>query len=239
MWRRTIDTLGRFAARVWGQPQPDPVDVRRLFRSRKEPSSYLDYLALSWRCSVCPWEGLGRECIDARWPDDDYAESLTCPRCGGSLEHFRTAFFHELSRNRERLSAKDRVWLEMYEQWETEEPLRLDRDPPELPELEGDRLVFTWDVVGREDVEIPEVKQLRMGDQVLWQERCYWENWERFLEMAAVLRQRYGDRLYDLVPTQASLDSLYGDRLSAPNSVDAARAELRVAWDEAHAGAAR
>ena len=47
--------------------------------------------------------------------------------------------------------------------------------------------------------------------------------------MLDVLRKRYGSRLENLVPTPASELYLYGDRLSAPDRVQAARDALRGA----------
>jgi hypothetical protein len=48
----------------------------------------------------------------------------------------------------------------------------------------------------------------------------------RDLEVFAILRKRYGDRLAEVQPTRASETYLYGDRLGAPRRVERLNAKL-------------
>ncbi|MCB0210261.1 MAG: hypothetical protein KDJ52_13065 [Anaerolineae bacterium] len=53
-----------------------------------------------------------------------------------------------------------------------------------------------------------------------------WEVYDRFAEIAAILKQKYGTRLVDLVPTSRSLYALYGDSTAAYFYVARAREAL-------------
>lgn len=62
---------------------------------------------------------------------------------------------------------------------------------------------------------------IRNGDQVLFSEPAAWEaigfpHKSRYEGICEVLKQKYGDRVRDLVPTEASEMWLYGDKLSGP-----------------------
>jgi hypothetical protein len=80
--------------------------------------------------------------------------------------------------------------------------------PEQLPELEGKELILTWDQIEADSIVLH-------GEKVIWREKTGWEVWERFEEIAALLKQRYGERLVDIVPTPRSLYALYGDSTRA------------------------
>lgn len=88
--------------------------------------------------------------------------------------------------------------------------------PSQLPELDGDMLTLTWDQIEADSI-------ILYGDLVVWQERTGWEVCDRFEEIAAILKQKYGKRLIDLVPTPRSLYALYGDSTAASFHVAHAR----------------
>jgi hypothetical protein len=53
-----------------------------------------------------------------------------------------------------------------------------------------------------------------------------WEGYERFIEVAEILRKRYGTALRDLIPTPASELYLYGDELSSPRLIAQTRKRI-------------
>lgn len=65
-----------------------------------------------------------------------------------------------------------------------------------------------------------------MGDHVIFSEPAVYEGYERFDEVARILKSKYGSRLTDLVPTDESHLYLYGDRLGSPELVRSIRREL-------------
>ena len=83
----------------------------------------------------------------------------------------------------------------------------------QLPELDGKRLEFAWDF--EEDGEDERWTVVRLGGREIWREPAVWEGYERFDEVKALLKERYGSRFASLTPTQASELYLYGDKLSA------------------------
>jgi hypothetical protein len=80
--------------------------------------------------------------------------------------------------------------------------------PDQLPDLPGETLILTWDQIDADSTVL-------QGDRVLWRERTGWDVYERFEEIAGILKQRYGKRLVDIVPTPRSLYALYGDSTAA------------------------
>ncbi len=93
------------------------------------------------------------------------------------------------------------------------------RSPEQLPEIEGDELMFTWDHYGEDSI-------VSWRDRLIWRERTGWEVYERFEEIAVILQRRYGPRLRDLVPTPGSTWALFGDSSRGSGHVAAARAQL-------------
>jgi hypothetical protein len=91
--------------------------------------------------------------------------------------------------------------------------------PWQLPALEDVKLVLTWDQIEADSI-------ILHGDRVIWREKTGWEVYERFEEIAAILKQKYGRRLVDLVPTPRSLYALYGDSTRANFHVAYARKAL-------------
>jgi len=76
--------------------------------------------------------------------------------------------------------------------------------PEQLPDLQGEKLILTWDQMDSDSIVLHR-------DLVIWRERTGWEVYDRFVEIAGILKQRYGRRLVDIVPTPRSLYALYGD----------------------------
>ena len=61
---------------------------------------------------------------------------------------------------------------------------------------------------------------LRHEGAGVWRELACWERYERFEKVFDMLRERYGPRLVGVHPTAASEVYLYGDKLSAPATID-------------------
>lgn len=97
------------------------------------------------------------------------------------------------------------------------------RPDSELPELEGERLVFTWGIDNPDHRERPDDEiwtVIRCGERVVWRELAYWEGWERFNEVKDILKRRYGDRFGSLEPSDVSELYLYGDDLLASSKIE-------------------
>jgi hypothetical protein len=99
------------------------------------------------------------------------------------------------------------------------------KSPDELPDLPESEIVLLWDF--KEEQDGTSWTVIRHGDQILWSERAVYEGAERFIEGMGILRQKYGNRLVDLCPTDASGPYLYGDRIRTIDWIEQARASLR------------
>jgi hypothetical protein len=97
--------------------------------------------------------------------------------------------------------------------------------PSQLPDLDGEMLHLTWDQIEADSI-------IRHRDSMIWQERTGWEIYDRFGEIAAILKQKYGKRLTDLVPTTRSFYALYGDSLAAASHVSTVRQALSKEFRE-------
>lgn len=98
------------------------------------------------------------------------------------------------------------------------------REARELPELDGDQFVIAWDL---EELDGDHWAVLRHDGREIWREIAYFEGYERFAVVFEILRERYGSRLSAVNPTPASEHYLYGDKLSAPETIDHLNALLR------------
>lgn len=97
------------------------------------------------------------------------------------------------------------------------------REPAELPDLAGERLVIDWDFENRDE---EDWTILRHGDREIWRELAYWEGYTRFAEVFEILRARYGTRLAEVRPTKASGLYLWGDAWSVDRKIAEPNASL-------------
>lgn len=99
------------------------------------------------------------------------------------------------------------------------------REPDQLPEIDEDNFTLTWDFDG--SVRDDERTLIKRGETVIFSEPARWEEYERFHQIVEILKQRYGKRISDLIPTERSEMWLYGDKWSAPDYVNTVRDRLR------------
>jgi hypothetical protein len=183
-----------------------------------------------WQCEHCGWQGIGSELSNGEM----YSEvmEMDCPKCFEPILFYGYPPIALARANGSKLSPLDRDLLQTIESSRREfDRVRL-KDASQLPDLECDRLVLEWDC-DKSAPEIPDRQSpgwqtvIRHGSTEIWREVAHYECYERFLDVIDILLSKYGARLHDLVPTEASCLYLYGDSMSAPDKVDAARARLR------------
>jgi DNA-directed RNA polymerase subunit RPC12/RpoP len=174
-------------------------------------------------CPKCGWEDAATEASIELY--EGLCE-LECPKCSERLivvvfptpETTRAAAAAGNARAQEELAGLERREARRAKA----QAVALTR-PSQLPDAVGPvDVIWDFEEHGDECLTI-----LRAGDQVLWGELAYWEGIERFKEVAAILRRRYGRELRSITPSPASTLFLYGDKLSAPQTVDRVNAELK------------
>jgi DNA-directed RNA polymerase subunit RPC12/RpoP len=184
--------------------------------------NYLEWKDNQISCPACNWTGCGRETRAGELFAD--GAEFHCPECG---EYFRFILWpttqetlsSPLADSGERIAA-----LRIEHRWGRFDREKL-RGPEQLPTLEADTVVVRWDVHRGDDGE--EYIVLASDECEIWRELAWFEGYERFVEIANILQQRYGTRLADIVPTEQSEYYLYGDSMHASSVIESARKSLR------------
>jgi hypothetical protein len=174
-------------------------------------------------CRSCGWSGRGAD-------NENHFEELLDVRCPECERMLLIVAFPTIEETRAAAAAGNaRAQAELpnvdarEEQLNHAQNLEL-KTAGQLPDLEGDTLCIDWDLEERDD---EHWTVLRHGDREIWRELAYYEGYQRFAAVFELLRQRYGSRLTEVRPTPASEMYLYGDKLSAPQTIDALNASLR------------
>ena len=174
-------------------------------------------------CGACGWSGLGKE--------TSLSESFTdgaeyqCPRCAVDFGFVVFPTLAEAATD-PRADPFDRdaarLAMSRHEQFERTKL----KSPQQLPDLDPSPTTLAWDEVATEGQSAESVVILH-EDLEIWREQSFYENYERFGQVAALLKDKYGSTLVDLIPTKRSWMYLYGDRLSAPGFVDRVRENMK------------
>jgi hypothetical protein len=164
----------------------------------------------------------------------EYHEELmdcSCPVCDFfsapmlAIVSFPT--IEESRTNWDKLTNEERKQVEDIERFRDEFSRRKLRDASLLPDIPEKSFTLDWDFTDdgsrRETV-------IKHKGTVIFTEPALYEGYDRYIEIAEILRRRYGDALLDLVPTDPSKLYLYGDRISSPGIV--AEARRRVFSDQ-------
>lgn len=205
------------------KPRPDPSLMESPWESAWKKFKWSD----SWEteivvCRRCGWQGA----IEVDW-DEEFvtpygAIDFLCPRCPRvvHLASITLASTEEAREHWDELSAEEQSF---YTKRIEREAQRIEREAKathdfleSLPDIADDPLILVWDVEFEWQGRCANATDttIKHEGQVIWRERAYYECVDRFNEVVAVLRQKYGDRLKALIPTGRSMTYLYGDIIS-------------------------
>lgn len=189
---------------------------------------YDDWESTVLTCSKCGWTGTFDEGAVGHYNE---VMDSSCPRCviadPPMLAIVSYPTVAESHANRYKLSELERTFLDQMERFQSEFQSRKFRDPSQLPDIKSRAFTLHWDMDYADSGSAARYETLvKHGETVLLREEAAYEGYGRFIEVAKLLRGRYGPALRDLVPTTASWQYLYGDVLSAPLIVDEARSEI-------------
>jgi hypothetical protein len=192
-------------------------DLRRTCRSRptvmtpvrKTFEWYSNWKKEPFVCSHCGWQGLGNEAF----PDE--AGMIECPRCDHGVGYVE---FPNL-RDTERAAAlgnedaigdlpEKRAQIKQLEERIRRFEHEKLKAASQLPELAGESLEFTLDVIKVDD---EDYQVIQLGDVEVWRELAFWDHLPRFNELKNLLREKYGAKFKILTPTSWALDWLTGD----------------------------
>ena len=125
--------------------------------------------------------------------------------------------------NWDKVSEWDRKNIEAAEAFQVEFKRRKLREPVQLPDIAEPSFTLSWDFAAEASHQETLIKH---GDKIIFAEPALWEGYERFVEVAEILRARYGAALCDLMPTAVSELYLYGDYSGSSRVVAAARKRI-------------
>ena len=97
------------------------------------------------------------------------------------------------------------------------------RSPSQLPDIDDEDFTLMWDT---QKVDGEMYTLLKHGDTVIFKEIAFFEGGFRYKEVAEVLKEKYGERLKDLMPTPSGWLYLGGDSLPALWDAKKARTAL-------------
>lgn len=181
---------------------------------------YDDWRAQTFVCPTCNWTGKTEEL------DRDFFQDLIdakCPNCSTMLAIVSNPTPAETraaaaAGNPEAIRELARV-----EQMESRSA-RFEKGkltgPEQLPDLDGDKLEFVLDTEAHSGSENETYNIVRFGDRTIWRELAFWEGYDRFPELEAILEQKYGDRYAGLKATWGGYMWLFGDIAIAPFPVE-------------------
>jgi hypothetical protein len=177
-------------------------------------------------CAKCDWVGQG----NALRIGELFAEltEFDCPACGHTLLLVQHPTLEQSRANWDKLDDEERSEVEAIERVREQFQREKLRSTDDLPEISTPTFVLNWDF---SDDGVCSRTLITLGDQVIFSEPAVFEGYERFAEVARVLKAKYGSQLRDVIPTEHSYLYLYGDKLSAPDLVRDVRRTLFAVID--------
>jgi hypothetical protein len=176
-------------------------------------------------CEQCGWKGTFYEGLVDGDRDGAYCY---CPNCREEGFILASHVFPTLQELQESSRREDQQMADLIEWNRREFQSKCLREPEQLPDIAEASFTLTWDCVGQELAAVGEGLEtvIRHGDRVLFTEPAIFECYWRYEEVARIVRQKYGERVTDLIPTPASRLHLWGDAITAPGSVQHVRKEV-------------
>lgn len=182
---------------------------------------YLDKDETEIECPACGWSGKGSELKLGAILDIE--AEYCCPICGDEVLICLFPTLEEQAADPRTTEGERRTINALQAKRKRFEQQQL-RDPAQLPDLDPVPSVILWDFEDRGTLDKHVV--LKADERVIWREEAWYDCYERFIQVAAVLQEKYGPGLTDLFPTKASWYYLFGDRMVSVPIVDKARAKL-------------
>ncbi len=175
-------------------------------------------------CEKCHWQGRFEEGAVGYY--DELMDS-SCPNCPGLygpiLAMVSYPTLEQLRANQDKPGIRE--YVERIDAGLDKFVREKLQGPDQLPEIDSLAIEIEWDFDAREE-DNPRTLLIHAGE-VVFSEPARYEAYERFGEVAEILKTKYGHRLNDLIPTRRSESWLYGDKLTASSYVESVRDSLR------------
>ena len=185
---------------------------------------YDDWKTEVLQCPKCGWKGTFEE---GSVEHHNELMDCSCPECD-SLEAPMLAIMNypttgESRANWKRLSKEEKGEVESAERFRADFEKKKLCESTSLPDIQETSFVLHWDF---HDADPGSETVIKHGESILFREPAVYEGYERFIEVAKILRDRYGSALVDLVPTKGSWTYLYGDKVFSVETIEDARKKI-------------
>lgn len=168
--------------------------------------NYYNYAGRQFKCRACDWTGLGESLVQGEAFRECF--EVLCPNCHAMVAAIMYPTLAESRSNPGAESELDRLARLNFERRQQEYLERRLRAPEQLPELEFGAFVAEWDQIGNDIV-------IRCGSKVLFSEPSSFECYDRYKEIASIMKEKYGGKMLGLIPTKSSCLDLYGDSIAS------------------------
>jgi len=182
--------------------------------------NYYSYKNEKLSCEHCGWTGLGSEVEQGEMFNDGF--ELDCPKCHERFPGL--ILFPTIAETLEKGSDEDKLVAKATKTFREKWIASLLKDIKQLPNLHYDFMAFVL-----REIEEDGEKYIVITEQnkLIWKEILVYEYYDRFIEIGNLLKQKYGDRMIDLVPDVDGY-KLYGDRLHSLDLIKNFRKGLRT-----------
>ncbi|RQW86536.1 MAG: hypothetical protein EHM79_09455 [Geobacter sp.] len=162
-----------------------------------------EWMKKNYTCSGCSWSGTGGDTTRGILYRGTFLE-LSCPTCSEFLDVLILPAEKGCAHSREGLTEEQLRAKEEADEQERQFREKCLVSADQLPDLPAGKITLSWDME-------QDQTQIRNDDTVIWSEPVTYEGFDRFEQVARILKEKYGSRLMDLAPTDRSKLFLYGD----------------------------
>ena len=167
---------------------------------------YYSYKQTTYNCKHCKWNGLGSLTEMGDIGCDWNFFELLCPKCHELLGTVLFPTHDEVKLYGTEEEKKESNKREEFINEVNESRLKTVDQLVDI--IDDDHIIINWDYDGKDNL-------IKYKNVILWREKATYESYERYLEVARILREKYRGRLQDFIPTPRSELYLYGDSLNS------------------------
>ena len=166
-------------------------------------TGYYQYKSTIFECDKCLWKGKGKQ-LTVGEPFNELFE-VHCPNCSNNLGHINYPTFDEvLEFGSEKEKKQVREQITFHEGLKKSELKSVDQ----LPNIEKEgEIIFH---LKEKKIKRKDHLVVYADNQEIWSELMFFEYYERYIEIAKILKQKYGSRMTDLL-IDDFVPWMYGD----------------------------
>ena len=176
------------------------------------PDNYHSYKKEYFSCKHCGWRGLGSSVEQGELFRDGF--ELNCPYCHEPFPGL--ILFPTIEETLEKGSKEDKTGATRAQTFQKKWLASLLKDTTQLPEVYDEFIAF---ILTEKKIKGEDYIVITHKTKTIWREIRTYEYYERFIELGKLLKQKYGDKMIDLVPEVGPL-YLYGDVISSIKTVE-------------------